>query len=249
MWGNIYHRDMFLKAFQSGLLHTSYCFFGDEGVGKTTTAYEIASYIETGEFDAKNVIDSRIFIPNEKKAFGIDEVREIKEFCSNKPLRSKRRIAIIKFETITEYGQSALLKLIEEPPESTLIIIVVKNKDILFPPLLSRLHTIYFPRYTRKQVVDFLVETKKINGKIAENIAQLSFGSLGRALTILDGENDDETHLPSYISSLIREYYIKGVVTYSSLLKKLLKKETELNEFTLNNQLQKRAIQYFKSKV
>lgn len=252
MWGNTYHRDTFINAFKHDTLHTSYCFFGDGGVGKTTTAREIASYIETGTFEPTTMVDTCIFTPNEKGSLGIEEVRNIKEFCSSAPLRAKRKIAIIQSgDAITNHAQSALLKLVEEPPEHSLIIIIVKNKDILFPPLLSRLHTLYFPRYSRKQIVDFLVEIKKVNGNIAEQIALRSLGSLGRAIKHLEKKDEEiaKENTLEYLEQRIEYFYTKGLIQYSGLLKKLLKKESELHEFILNGPLQKRSIQYFESEV
>jgi len=241
-----------MRAAERNMLHASYCLFGDEGIGKKTTAQEVASYLETGSFDSHNLIDMHIFSPNEKGTIGIDEVREIKEFCSKAPLKSKRRTAIIdSAESMTDQAQSALLKLFEDPMEHTLIFVIARNKDVLFTPLLSRMHTIYFSRFSRKQVVDFLVEQEHISGSIAERIAEQSFGSLGRALSIVHKKDQEEIKesVETYLEKSIESYYQKGSMKYADILKKLLKKEAEIKNFTLSGPLQKRAIQYFESRV
>lgn len=241
--------DLFIKAFENNALCASYCFFGDDGVGKTTCARAIASYLETGKFDS-NVVDAQVFVPNEKGTFGIDDARRVREFCSTAPLVSKRKTAIIRCgDEITDQAQSALLKLLEEPPTHALIIIIIRNKELLFAPILSRLQCVYFPRYTRKQVVDFLVSYEKIPGGEAEKIAEFSFGSLGRALSIARKEIEVSDRIEGYIEKEIERYYKNGVLKHFSLLSKLLKKEVNIKRFTVNSPLQKKAIQYLESEA
>jgi len=249
MWGFNNQIQSFIRVINNDTLGASYCFFGDDGVGKTTCARAIASYLETGKIDS-NVVDARIFIPNEKGTFGIDNAREVKEFCSSAPFTSKRKTAIIRCgDEITDQAQSALLKLLEEPPTHALIIVIVRNKELLFAPILSRLQCIYFPRYTKKQVVDFLVSEQKILGNDAEKIAEQSFGSLGRALVIAHKNPDVVDRIEQYIEKEIERYYKSGVLKHSQLLSKLLKKEADIKEFTVNGPLQKKATQYLENET
>lgn len=252
MWESTLCRNALVRAAERNMLHASYCFFGDDGVGRRTTAKEIASYLETGSFSAEKLIDARVFGPNEKGTIGIDEVREIKEFCSNAPLQSKRRTAIIECaECMTDQAQSALLKLFEDSSEHMLVFVIVRNKDILFAPLLSRMHAIYFPRFSKKQIVDFLVEKKHIPGRTAETIALQSFGSLSRAISFIEKNNDEEAKegVETYIEKRIEQYYKQDPIRYSHLLARLLKKEAEIKSFSLNGPLQKRFIQSIESEV
>jgi len=249
MWGFNNQIQSFIRVVNNDTLGASYCFFGDDGVGKTTCARAVASYLETGKLDS-NVVDARIFVPNEKGTFGIDDARQVKEFCSSAPFISKRKTAIIRCsDEITDQAQSALLKLLEEPPAHALIIVIVRNKELLFAPILSRLQCIYFPRYTRKQVVDFLVSEQKILGSEAEKIAEFSFGSLGWALAIIHKDIEVPDRIEQYIEKEIERYYKSGVLKHSQLLSELLKKEADIKGFTVNGPLQKKAIQYLESKV
>lgn len=241
------NRDLFIRAFENNTLGAAYCFFGDDGVGKTTCARAIASYLETGKFDS-NVVDTRVFTPNEKGIFGIDNARQVKEFCSTAPLVSKRKTSIIRCgNEITDQAQSSLLKLLEEPPTHALIIIIIRNKELLFSTILSRLQSVYFPRFSRKQIVDFLVSEHEILESEAEKIAEFSFGSLERALLIARKENEVSDRVEVYIEKEIEKYYKDGILKNSSLLSKLLKKETDIKRFTVNGPLQKKAIQYIKN--
>lgn len=74
-----------------------------------------------------------------EKAMGIPDVRNIQKSISLKPFRGKTKAVVIQaYENITTEAQNALLKVLEEPPANTLIIISISRKELLLPTILSR---------------------------------------------------------------------------------------------------------------
>lgn len=74
-----------------------------------------------------------------EKAMGIPDVRNIQKSISLKPFRGKTKAVVIQaYEDITTEAQNALLKVLEEPPANTLIIISISRKELLLPTILSR---------------------------------------------------------------------------------------------------------------
>ena len=73
------------------------------------------------------------------KALGIDDVRDIQKRIHFKPLMGDRKavLIIIPFGATIE-AQNSMLKILEEPPESTLIYLVTNNHKTLLPTILSR---------------------------------------------------------------------------------------------------------------
>lgn len=70
---------------------------------------------------------------------GIALVRFISEKILLKPLRGqKKALIIIDAQTLSIPAQNALLKMLEEPPESTIIIVGSDNPLSLLPTILSR---------------------------------------------------------------------------------------------------------------
>jgi len=71
---------------------------------------------------------------------GIAVVRELIQKASLKPYRSDEKVIIIEeAQTITPEAQNALLKTLEEPPDNTIIILLVStNRDSLLPTVISR---------------------------------------------------------------------------------------------------------------
>ncbi|MEK7559166.1 MAG: hypothetical protein AAB521_02565 [Patescibacteria group bacterium] len=74
-----------------------------------------------------------------EKAIGIEDVRKLQKNLFFKPLRGESKALIINaFRGITLESQNALLKILEEPPLSTFIFLIVENENILLPTILSR---------------------------------------------------------------------------------------------------------------
>lgn len=70
---------------------------------------------------------------------GIDDARALTSAAYQKPLSAPYRYFILGFREYTIEAQNALLKLLEEPPETAQFYIVIENHAKLLPTLLSRL--------------------------------------------------------------------------------------------------------------
>ncbi len=143
---------------RDGALGHGYLFFGPSMTGKRTTALGLANFLEHGVFDTPKeggilqdtkVIDlafMRTLDPEAKGgSIGIDAVREVKHFLWQKPNASPRRTLIIDTaELLTTEAQNALLKVTEEPPASSLLILVTSDAERILPTIVSRLPKVYF---------------------------------------------------------------------------------------------------------
>jgi hypothetical protein len=74
-----------------------------------------------------------------KKSWGIGDIKELQKKIYLKPLRGKWKAVIMQnAETLTVEAQNSLLKLLEEPPSGTLIILLSSSEDTLLPTIRSR---------------------------------------------------------------------------------------------------------------
>ena len=74
-----------------------------------------------------------------EKALGIDDVRNIQKKIFLKPFKGeKKAVVIIMRQGATIEAQNSMLKLLEEPPLSTLIFLVTDNYQGFLPTILSR---------------------------------------------------------------------------------------------------------------
>jgi DNA polymerase III delta prime subunit len=74
-----------------------------------------------------------------EKAMGIEDVRNIQKAILLKPFRGKIKAVVVNaYENITTEAQNSLLKILEEPPINTIIIIATSTKEFLLPTIISR---------------------------------------------------------------------------------------------------------------
>ena len=175
-------------------LSHGYVFFGPKGVGKRIFALGFANYLEKKEFsfdeDSHKILGDLLFISRgEESSLGIDQVRALKNFLSQRPNQSLRRTAIIdESEFLTSEAENALLKITEEPPTSSLLILIAREPEMLTATLSSRLQKIYFSPVKNSEIENWLVKEFSVNGEKAEELANRSFGIPGLARRLLEDE-------------------------------------------------------------
>ena len=173
-----------------GALSHGYIFHGPAMVGKKTAAREFATYLE----DEANVLsDFMLVAPGENSSIGIDAVREIRNFLWQKPNVSPRRTLVIDdAEMLTTEAQNALLKITEEPPASSLLILVTSDIESILPTITSRLPRIFFGTVAEKEIEKWLIAGDVKNGvekKKTADAAKKAMGKPGLAWRLLNDED------------------------------------------------------------
>jgi len=237
----------FKKLLASDALGHAYLFFGQPEIGKFFFSRLLAYALEYGVFELRDepLIDAMFIEPAENGKIGVEAVREVRRFLSARPLRSRRRLVVIRdAEGLTKEAQSALLKIVEEPGEAALIIFIAALPQALFAPLRSRLEKIYFRSLPKAEIKSLLQKYYQASPAEAEALAAKSFGCLGRALKLKQRERQSEAanDLKKEIAEKIVALYLKGVKTNAALLGRLLERETALKRFNLNVNLQRKAL-------
>ncbi len=142
----------FKELVKNNKLSHAYLFFG-AGEEKSVFGHSLANFLEKEKFEEPEEFLSELLIisPNEKGSIGIDDVKSLKYFLWQEPSLSLKRTAIIKdSQTLTAEAQNAVLKIVEEPPKSGLIIFLANAVDDLLPTLNSRVQKIYFSETSKK---------------------------------------------------------------------------------------------------
>lgn len=130
--------------------------------------------------------------PFENKSIGIDVVRQLDQFLALKVPRtaSINRVVIIQdAENLTLEAQNALLKLLEEPPASTVMLLTASHAQSLLPTVRSRLQEIVISQPDEKLLTDYFV-SQGFNKPQISRAYVITGGLPGLMTAILD----DKTH-------------------------------------------------------
>lgn len=88
-----------------------------------------------------------------ENSIGIDQIRQLKNHLSLKPLEANFKIALLpQAEKLTIPAQNAMLKLLEEPPQNDLIFLSSPSRNQLLPTIISRCHLIHLQEKTEIEV-------------------------------------------------------------------------------------------------
>ena len=120
-------------------------------------------------------------------------LRIIKQL-SLKSFESDYKIMILWLPEYLQKEGNRLLKLIEEPPEKTVFLLVAEAQERILNTILSRCQLIQFNALSDDEIVRNLVEKAGSTKDQAEAVAHLANGNLNEALTLIkDSENDNAT--------------------------------------------------------
>ena len=119
------------------------------------------------------------------------EAEEIIRKLSFKSFESEYKIMLIWLpETMNEEAANKLLKILEEPWEKTLFLLVSEQPALLLPTILSRTQEVHVPRLT-PEVLEAAAREAGIDDPLqARNMARLADGNLLTLQQLLAGEND-----------------------------------------------------------
>jgi len=126
------------------------------------------------------------FVNEGKNSQGViraDESSEIIKKLSMKAFNAEYKIMIIwQAEKMNIEAANRLLKLIEEPYEKTLFILISESSEFILPTILSRTQLVKVSRIGDDELAAGLQNLLKLNSDNAKSLARISEGDLNRAI-------------------------------------------------------------------
>lgn len=169
---------------------------------KTDDACEECSFCMA--INKKNFPDVMEVSP-EKDVIKIEQMRLLKSTAYLKPMVGKKRVFIIsEAEKMKEEASNSLLKILEEPPSFSQIILVTDNPYLILPTLKSRCQILSFAPIFKEDIEKVLLE-RGYNQEQARVISLVVHGNLKYALA-LDWEDLQEKRQQAWqvLRALIR---------------------------------------------
>lgn len=148
---------------------------------------------------------------NAQPVIYVDESNSLLHKLSYTSHASKYKIVLMWLpERMNEPCANKLLKLLEEPHDDTLFILVSNEPAKILPTIYSRLRRIEVKRYTDDTIAEYLVENYGVTEEAATGKARLSEGSVLEAVRKLNSSDEAREFLDMYMS-LMRLAYQKKV--------------------------------------
>ncbi|MGC1390326.1 MAG: DNA polymerase III subunit delta [Bacteroidales bacterium] len=163
-------------------------------------------------FSLNNWMDS-IEVGNAQGMIFASEASEIIKKLSLKTFESDFKIMIIWLpEKMHQATANKLLKMIEEPPEKTLFLLVSDEPDKVIPTILSRCQLVKIPSFKSSDIEKYLFERFKIAGEKAEDISRVSNGNITRAIELCENEDSSLANLERF-KSLMRFAWKRDILS------------------------------------
>jgi DNA polymerase-3 subunit delta' len=117
----------------------------------------------------------------------ISQIRDLCHTLALKPYKARYRIVvIIDAHSMNQEAGNSLLKVLEEPPERTILILTAPHSYDLLPTIVSRCQHIRFNPISQKTLTAKLVQDHAIPLQKAELLSTLANGSLTEVHTLVE---------------------------------------------------------------
>ena len=203
-----------LDAWRGGRLHHAWLITGPDGVGKATLAYRFARRLLAGlpdegtlALDPAHPVFRRVAAGSHadlltvergyderrkrmRTQIAVEDVRKIGGFMSLTPAEGGWRVAIVDgAEELNQAAANALLKVLEEPPQRAILLLVCAAPGRLLPTIRSRCRRLRLTPLEAEAMERLLGEyLPALSEDERGRLATLAEGSPGRALALAEEE-------------------------------------------------------------
>jgi DNA polymerase III subunit delta' len=145
----------------------------------------------------------KIGIENKQGIINAEDCNEMSKVLTYKAYESEYKVVIIwHAERLYHAAAPKILKILEEPPDKTLFILITGNTDMVLNTILSRTQILKVPRFNAPDVVQYLRSRFELSDAAANKIALLSEGNLRMAIRLVEDHQDEAENF-----SILRDWF------------------------------------------
>lgn len=181
-----------------------------------------------------------IGVENKQGTIGVDEAEAIVKALQLKSYEGGFKVMLIWMaEKMNSAAANKLLKLIEEPPEKTVFILITENEEQIIGTIRSRCQALHFPVLSENDIVNGLITSEGILENEAKKIANQCDGNYNKAIRILNNNSSDAVFEEWFITWIRAAFRAKG---NASVINELINWSTTIAQ--TGRETQKRFLSY-----
>ena len=184
------------RAMRTNRVAHAYLFHGMPGIGKKTTARALAQALNCREDNAdfcgrcpscvkagRGTHPDIVFIEPDGIFIRIEQIRDLQNQVQFRPFEGKKKVFIVAdADRMNDPSANALLKTLEEPNPSNILILITSRVHKLPQTILSRCQKIRFRPQRPEVVALFLKDRVSMDEESVRALSSSTGGSIGRAL-------------------------------------------------------------------
>lgn len=156
----------------------------------------------------------KIGVERKQGQIGVDEASEINKVLSLKAYEGGYKIMLVWMaDKMNIAASNKLLKLIEEPPEKTIFILITEHLESIIQTIRSRCQILDFIGLPESVIANGLALRENCEENIAQKIAHQSEGNYNKALHILKKDTNDYPFEQWFITWIRSAFRAKGNAT------------------------------------
>jgi len=176
-------------------------FSGMAGIGKKSVSVELAKALNCPEPPAEDACGACsscrkiaggihpdvMEIGREGRHIRVEQIRALQERLRFRPFEGRKRVVVVEdVRDMTVEAANAFLKILEEPPDNNVLLLLAPDSQGVLPTIRSRCCLVRFQPLEDRYVEERLMADHGLEASEARQLARLAEGSLDRARRLLE---------------------------------------------------------------
>ncbi|WP_298779747.1 DNA polymerase III subunit delta' [uncultured Polaribacter sp.] len=169
------------------------------------------SFVETQPYGSLFNWLQHIGVEKKQGLIGVDEADAVVKKLRLKSYEGGFKVMIIWMaEKMNIAAANKLLKLIEEPPEKTVFLLITENEEQIINTIKSRCQALHFPALSEQDIANSLVVNYQVSENDASKIAHEAEGNFNKAIHLLENDSSDLIFEEWFVAWIRTAFRAKG---------------------------------------
>jgi DNA polymerase-3 subunit delta' len=150
-------------------------------------------------------------VKNKQGEIRVDDAQEILKLLALKSYEGGYKVIIIWMaDKMNIAASNKLLKLLEEPTDKTVFILISENEEDIIQTIRSRCQVVHFNALPEKVIEEGLIIKHNIDPKMATKIAHQAQGNFNKAMQLLSDDGEDSYFEKWFVDWVRAAFRAKG---------------------------------------